>query len=460
MDEVNNTPGVAKLQRLESEIQALLEKAEEEGECEGWEIDEIALIDRRSYGIKVGIYPWGKTIIYGTFADIRRTVKDIIRCTAMAKLQCPFCGFTQPISTLSAPRPTCQCGTRFFVRSSWSPGAGITKEDCWGVIKQALLRAGASDENVLYAIRQMEENQEFSLDDMFSGVCTITVLNAVVHAIRPNAAPLERSSLPRWILLSELLLANGFVRIRGSDEETESCFVGSLLEEPVTVALVRNDSRIVLGIDEDSSRLYSNVKGDNDEVEWELQDLVSEEWALWTSGANSARTLSNPDWTVMDGYLASRSYEWYPLSASYDGTVPENPDDRWLFAILEKGVEACVETCEEFLQWLDLPKRRQELKADKEAAKAALDQSAKSRLKTLCADDFHLLDLLDRYLLSVGTPQPRGWNDLSAVETALAAFEDPADCKYLINSPLAASLWSKRLRSHLGRSTQAGGSGG
>ena len=79
MDEVNNTPGVAKLQRLESEIQALLEKAEEEGECEGWEIDEIALIDRRSYGIKVGIYPWGKTIIYGTFADIRRTVKDIIR---------------------------------------------------------------------------------------------------------------------------------------------------------------------------------------------------------------------------------------------------------------------------------------------------------------------------------------------------------------------------------------------
>ncbi|NNN13114.1 MAG: hypothetical protein HKL81_05110 [Acidimicrobiaceae bacterium] len=460
MNDANNTPGVDKLQRLESEIQTLLEKAEEEGQCESWEIDEIALIDRRSYGIKVGIYPWGKTIMYGTAADIRKAVKDIIRSTAMANLQCPFCGFTQPMNALSTPHPTCQCGTRFFVRGSWSPDAGITKEDCWGAIKQALLRAGATDENVLYAIRQIEANRECSLNDMFSGACTMTVLNTVVHAIRPDAAPLERSSLPKWIVLSDILLANEFIRIPGSDENTESCFEGSLLDEPVTVALAKNDCEIVLGIDESPSRLYSDIKKDNDDDEWELQDMVTDEWLVWTCGVNPARTVLNPEWTVMDGYLSSRADEWYALSASYSGAVPDNPDDEWLLATLEKGVEACIETSDEFLQWLDLPKRRQALKAEKEAAKAALNQSSETRLKDLCAGDLRLLRLLDRYVRSVGTPQPSGWHDLPTVQTALAVFEDPADCQYLINSPLAASLWSKRLRSHLRRSTQTDGSGG
>ena len=58
------------IEYVEKGITELLDKAKADGRCVDWEIDELVPMGGKELGIKIGIYPWGKTIQYGTVGQL------------------------------------------------------------------------------------------------------------------------------------------------------------------------------------------------------------------------------------------------------------------------------------------------------------------------------------------------------------------------------------------------------
>ena len=61
------------IESVERSIAEVLDKAKADGRCVDWEIDELVPMGGKELGIKISIYPWGKTIQYGTAGQLLAT---------------------------------------------------------------------------------------------------------------------------------------------------------------------------------------------------------------------------------------------------------------------------------------------------------------------------------------------------------------------------------------------------
>jgi len=451
-DEKGTTmPAIAKEDRLYDDLERQLEAAKVSGRCEDWEIDEVSPTGGNTFGVKVGIYPWGKTIIYGTAAELRKMVGDILTEIATDRFKCPFCAAVQPLDITSHQRASCECGTEFFVRHSWQSGAGILGEDCWPPLRWKLLHAGKVYRSASQAVAAIESGNG-SPEDLFNNVVETTVYDTVVYAVGEGAGPKERSDVPMEIRLADLIVEAGFQQKSSTSMDygvttVHRWYEGVVSGEQVVVATEGEyhdvgdySVELTVAIDEEPSRIYDGAEHETQDIQFAISDEVAEAWC-------SLGPFQEGAWQVWDGLIGI--FDHYQLSAVYSGAVPANPTVEWLQTVVEEGVAACVQVADNFADLFDVAKRISELEAESEATAAWKEHLRKNELEQIVSGDDRLSTLLAEYVATVGDYQVRGWNEKDQVDVALSglASRHPiADIKPLTQGKIARALWSNRLR--------------
>jgi hypothetical protein len=430
-------------EQLETRLDSLLDEAKAKGRCTDWEIDELVPMGGKELGLKIGIYPWGKTILYGTAHDLFNAVNEILGEIARKRFKCPFCSAVQPLDATVRPQAECACGAKFFVRHGWTSGQGISGEDCWPALRWALLHSGHGSHHAeaARAVGLVEDGA--ALEDVFDGAVTLTVLGTVVHAIRPDARPAD---VPLRFKLADLLLQDGFQEnVSRSFDYGEwhehRWYEGEVSGEPVVVALGANDHEptLTLAIDEEEPRIYAGAGKDDD-----LRDEITEAWSDWWT----AETL-HAGWAVSEDELSGR---WYSLSAIYEGPTVDDPDAAWLRRTLEDGVEACVGSARRFVEHFDPEGRARELASSRERAQFVHEQALRDRLTRSVPEGSGVSAALALYLDALGSAEPKGWLDKDVVEIAVSSVEDKmgrTGAANFVRSKAASLLWSKKLRKYL-----------
>jgi hypothetical protein len=438
---------------VEKGIAEILDKAKADGRCVDWEIDELVPLGGKKLGIKIGIYPWGKTIQYGTAGQLLAMVRDILREIDKNRFACPFCSTKQPLATTMQPQSECaSCGAKFFVRLGRVNGNGILGEDCWPALRWALLHSGHehSYKEASKAVRLVEEHRE-ALEGVFSGVVTADVFGTIVHALSPDAKPLEEGNQPFHVRVASLLREAGFeehtsaVHEYGEYREVR-WFDGEVGDEAVVVSIGKlYDPGLTLAIDEEPSRIYEAAQGD-DKASFDLTDEITEAWVDWALGCRSE------GWQVSDGTVALGDIGSFPLAAYYKEPLPERVDSAWLQSTLEAGVRTCTAAAQSFLEDFDPERKLADLRSAYEKAAMLRERSLRWSLDSAVPSGSPAAAALALYLDKLASLEPHGWDDRAAVERAMYAvethlgYEAAAD---LAHSQAAPLLWSKKLRRHI-----------
>jgi len=342
-------PSAAKKEdELEATLTRILEAAERSGRCVGWEIDEIVWEGGGEYGVKVGIYPWGKTIIVGSSRQLVSFVNSVLDEMASERLVCPFCSAAQPLGALEGPATECACGTRMFIRHAWRMETGIVGESCWPALRETLLGSGDDREKASFAVSLIEDGA--ALSEVFDGAETTEAFHIVVHAVSPRARPKERDGLPTnvaiGLALEELGLRACLRRDLHYGEWVETrWWEGEIADEPVLVTLDSDGmGELMIGLDEETSRIYDPVEGisDDDDKKWSLQEAITEAWCEMDHSGDVGQ------WEVGNDMI-SRPCD-LTVSACYGGDIPDHLDARWLREVLEGGVAACVAVATRFAE--------------------------------------------------------------------------------------------------------------
>lgn len=375
-------------ERLGAVLERRLEAAKAAGRCEDWELDEVEQVEKGVFGIKVGVYPWGKTILYGTWPQLLRDVDGILREITQERFHCPACGTAAPLGFLSEPGPGCRCGARFFVVGVYQAGGGVIHENCWPALRAALLATGGEAWKAVGAI----EAGHGEPGDLFSGVWDTQAWGTTVHVVAPEARALEARELPDGVVLAELLVRAGFEehsRVsfgRDGRSTDHRWFEGEAAGEPVAVTLPEVfygpddvSTELRLGIDEEPSRLYGALEAAKgaylDDLVFTVTDELCDEWPDYClyNGRRGA-------WQVSDGYPDDESDISWMLMATYQGAVPVDAGADWLRETLDDGARACAEVAEAFLAEFDVEGRLGELiERDRDADR----QTRKSRQRQL-----------------------------------------------------------------------------
>jgi|GEM_PF-5980712 len=441
------------IEYVEKGITELLDKAKADGRCVDWEIDELVPMGGKELGIKIGIYPWGKTIQYGTAGQLLTMVRDILREIDKNRFGCPFCSAEQPLATTMQPQSECaSCGAQFFMRHAWASGKGIVGEDCWPALRWALLHSGHghSYKEASKAVRLVEKHGA-ALEDVFSGAVTTDALGTVVHALSPDAKPLKEGNQPFHVRVASLLREAGFeehtsaVHEYGEYREVR-WFEGEVAGEAVVVSIGKlYDPGLTLAIDEEPSRIYEAAQGD-DKASFELTDEITEAWVDWALGCRSE------GWQVSDGTVALEDIGSFPLAAYYEGPLPERVDSAWLQSTLEAGVRACTAAAQSFLEDFDPERKLADLRSAYEKAAMLRERSLRQRLDNAVPSGSPAAAALALYLDKLASLEPHGWDDRAAVERAMRSVENELGREAAISlarSQAAALLWSKKLRRHV-----------
>lgn len=441
------------IEYVEKRITELLDKAKADGRCVDWGIDELVPMGGKELGIKIGIYPWGKTIQYGTAGQLLAMVRDILREIDKNRFACPFCSAEQPLATTMHSQSECaSCGAKFFMRHAWASGKGIVGEDCWPALRWALLHSGhgSSYSEASKAVRLVEEHAE-ALKGVFSGVVTADVFGTIVHALSPDAKPLEEGNQPFHVRVAALLREAGFeehtsaVHEYGEYREVR-WFDGEVDGEAVVVSIDElYDPGLTLAINEEPSRIYEAAQGD-DKASFDLTDDITEAWVDWALGCKSE------GWQVSDGTVALEDIGSFPLAAYYEEPLPERADSAWLQSTLEAGVRACTAAAQSFLEDFGPERRLADLRSAYEKAALLRERSLHQRLDSAVPSGSPAAAALALYLDRLASLEPHGWDDRAAVERAMRAVEEGLGreaAAALARSQAAPLLWSKKLRKHV-----------
>lgn len=346
-----------RLVRLKASLAAVLDPAVEAGRCEGWELDQVVDEGRGAFSVKIGVYPWGKTIVTGTTEELLGAVRSILAEIAAAQLQCPSCGTTQPLSHLGLAGWVCSCSTRFFVRQSHVLGEGITGESSWQQLRWALLHAARNYRAAKDAVERIENGAQ--VDQVFIGAGRIEVLGSVVYYVAATAHPVSGAELPPMLILEDALCNLGlhgyensqWDRRSGESVAGETWYEGRIAGEAVVVVVDEpqvgpdpDDTwpEIGIGLKQGDVLVYGDCADEDSSF------VTAEEWCEWWCTHEAEST--SEGWRVRDGAVrvAERSY---PVSATLDH-VPSlhsvGEATEWLTGALTAGVTACRRSAEAF----------------------------------------------------------------------------------------------------------------
>ena len=382
-------------------------------------------------------------------------VRDILREIGKNRFACPFCSAEQPLDTTMQPQSECaSCGAKFFMRHAWASSKGIAGEDCWPALRWALLHSGHghSYKKASKAVRLVEKHGA-ALEDVFGGTVTTDVLGTVVHALSPDAKPLEEDNQSFHVRVAALLREAGFeehtttVYEYGEHDGSEvRWFDGEVVGEAVVVSIDElYDPGLTLAIDEEPSRIYEAAQGD-DKASFDLTDEITEAWVDWVLGCKSE------GWQVSDGTVALEDIGSFPLAAYYEGPQPERVDSAWLQNTLEAGVRACTAAAQGFLEDFGPERRLADLRSAYEKAALLRERSLHQRLDSAVPSGSPAAAALALYLDQLASLEPHGWDDRAAVERAMRAVEKELGreaAAALARSQAAPLLWSKKLRKHI-----------
>ena len=327
---------------IEAFFASLPDPAVAEGRCSGWEIDEAAYEGRGQWTVKLGIYPWRKTIDTGTNDDWRAFVEDVLEQIDEG-ISCPGCGKQQSARLVDEAGWRCDCGARFFVRHAYVANSGITGADVWPALRWALLHAGTDYRQAKGAVEAVEGGA--ALADVFAGAGSIEVLNATVYYLTAGARPKEPGEMPAEVVLEFALgdlglayVTSTWTRYRGAepDEWYEATIGGQeivVLEEH-------------LGPGEDEGRdLQVGIRHGADLV---ASGLDTEDWDasddLWEAFADFLPR-THGEWEVHDNLVACGA-AMLSLGAVHTGGLPQFSTiaeaTAWLKGALAEAVEACI----------------------------------------------------------------------------------------------------------------------
>lgn len=217
--EVNDQAVFARKRRMDDEAErAAARRRQEErlardiaAACEaagaGWELDDLVRLGHGAFAVKVGIYPWGKTILEGSRAEIMRAVRDIVAEIRSARrtLKCPACGGAVPDEALVADW-RCRCGARFVV--SLHPlliePSPADRGDLWLAVR-ALPGVPTDLPNEVFA--------GVSLQDIVNGAWSLEPLNQPLHVFGRFARWRPFAEWPPTVQLCAALASLGFAPV-------------------------------------------------------------------------------------------------------------------------------------------------------------------------------------------------------------------------------------------------------
>jgi len=301
-----------------------------------YEIDEVAGVGGGAVGIKVGIYPWGKTILEGDKNEVLQAIRAIVDEVRATRLACPSCGVDQGVVERLTPAQgmpawQCACGTSF--KTGTLSGSAVKDDDglaAW------LIANGAS------------------LHDAYNGVWEYEVLGTKIVARSPFARPRLFSELDFWSQIEFSLRRIGFER-----QVTSHYSYGEHVEEDywegevdgVPVDLVLRGEMVGPGEAVRGMRLAANVQGGligmfDGLSEDETLDL-GEEWSeFWCK-----RPPSVSGWQLGPCEVVHERDEYE--AARFVGLEPtfQNPDEAtdWVTRSLAAGMAEIQEAEEECL---------------------------------------------------------------------------------------------------------------
>lgn len=155
----------AKNRRWLDELEEFLEREVDARGLE-WDLDEWVRTGRKTYVIKIGIYPWGKTFLEGTLEEIQDYVLEIAESTLSKRWKCPFCG-TKIDWRRATGLERCVCGARFRQSHMMSYGGAIHDNDAWEEIEDRL-RASVKEEK--WSLYETLLESGAYIEDLFGGV--------------------------------------------------------------------------------------------------------------------------------------------------------------------------------------------------------------------------------------------------------------------------------------------------
>lgn len=389
--DVAKTTGGGREDEIERFFTSLLDPAENAGRCAGWEIDEAVYEGHGVWTVKIGIYPWGKTIASGTKAAWREFVDEVLGEIG-ADVPCPSCGQAQDLKLLMGQGWTCACGARFFVRHGYLAGGGITREDCWERLRWALLHVGKDYRSAKTAIEMIEAGAD--LEDVFVGTATLTPLNTVVHVVTEATRPRAVSEMPGEVLVEVALDELGFQGYvdqgRYKDEEFWKGTIGD--DEVVVVVDTHRDESgyggeppLQVGIRGGSDLLFAGIDRDD----FDTADDLSEAW-----GEFAGSGVPHGEWEVWDAPF-STGFETFSVGAIRKEPLPTFSDaasaTSWLESALRDAVKSCISVVSEFREhseeavaaWRQGRDDYRRLQAQREAAERAKSEACRRAFDAL-----------------------------------------------------------------------------
>lgn len=198
-----------------------------------WEIDDLARVGDGLFVVKLGIYPWGKTILDGSHADIMNDIGDILAETqgTLCGLKCPACSGAVPGEALMIGW-RCHCGARFVVSMERYLNVPPPAEykDLWLAV-QALPGAPTALPDTVFTGAVLE--------DIVDGAWGFEPLNNLVYVFSQTARwkPFAEwpSTVRFWAALAELRFVSVPMRSRGRAEEWQILWKGRVGDVLVTV---------------------------------------------------------------------------------------------------------------------------------------------------------------------------------------------------------------------------------
>ncbi len=170
------------LRALEEKLKAEIVKLIEEAGLE-YEIDEIVAFGEDYFGIKIGIYPWGKTIMEGSYQEIIDAVKDIIEETQTGrKFKC-ICNREYDLTDLQEKTIIeCECGSKIVCPSTFEVGKKGKKIPIlvWDLVGKYIPK------EILDIIDLEYIKENFYPDVFFDGVHFKNVIGNRVYIIEPH----------------------------------------------------------------------------------------------------------------------------------------------------------------------------------------------------------------------------------------------------------------------------------
>ena len=328
------------LNKLQAALKAVLEPAESQGLCSGYELADANYIDRH-FILKIGIYPWGMTFLEGSISSILTDVRNILKEIQDQRICCPICGTVQPIAPPYNWEPwSCACGVRFYPDNNDNDSLTAPINSLLDTVTPA--QAAQTRQRV---------ERGWSLKDLFVGLDAIDNHGTTVYRLLPHATVCSDKQLPWTILLSEALEQLGFSGEQGVYEG-----LWDNQEILVIFSAYQDDDYFTFDIawPNSLSWLCSDLSHDNDPN----GDLQERRLNDWTDFVYDAAPAVSPPWSLGEYTTDDGDTYWVAAHLAdpdyFDNTSLQSMTES-LTLLLSIASETAQNTVQQFLHQQSAP---------------------------------------------------------------------------------------------------------